>query len=118
MKKVKWILIVIVLAVVSGTLIYLSTLRIHKITYEGNERIKDEELEGYIFRDKYDKNPFMFYYKTKYKEQPMIPFVDRYDVEIKSLSSVLITVYEKDMIACVKYMGAYLFFVFTCKSSI
>ncbi len=110
MKKLKWIIPLLILLIILGGAAYLSTFRIKKITFEGNERVSAEEMEAYIFKSKYDKNPFLFYYKTKYEEQPQIPFVDRYDVEINSLDSITITVYEKNMIGCVKYMGSYLYF--------
>ena len=110
MKKVKWIIIGVIFLLLLITVGVLSTFRIATIKYEGNKRVSNEELDNRIFVNKYDKNPFVFYFKTKYSEQPEIPFVDRYDVEMDSLNSITITVYEKDMIGYVMYMGSYLYF--------
>lgn len=110
MKKVKWIVISIIFVILILTVAILSTFRISTIKYEGNERVSNEEMDERIFVNEYDKNPFVFYFNTKYSEQPTIPFVDRYDVEIDSIDSITITVYEKDMIGYVMYMGSYLYF--------
>lgn len=110
MKKIKWIIIGVILLLLIITVGILSTFRITSIKYEGNKRVSEENLDERIFVNKYDKNPFVFYFKTKYREQPEIPFVDRYDVEIDSLYGITITVYEKDMIGYVMYMGSYLYF--------
>lgn len=110
MKKIKWIIIGVILLLLIITVGILSTFRITSIKYEGNKRVSEENLDERIFVNKYDKNPFVFYFKTKYREQPEIPFVDRYDVEIDSLHGITITVYEKDMIGYVMYMGSYLYF--------
>lgn len=110
MKKRKWILLVIILLILAGVAAAGASLRIETVVYEGNERISDDELDSRIFTGEMDRNPLVFYYKTKYQEQPAIPFVDEYDVEMNSLKSVTITVYEKNMIGCVKYMGSYLYF--------
>lgn len=110
MKKIKWIVIGVILLLIIVTVLILSTFRISTIKYEGNKRVSEEELDTRIFVNKYDKNPFVFYFKTKYSEQPEIPFVDRYDVEVDSLDAITITVYEKDMIGYVTYMGSYLYF--------
>jgi len=109
-KKIKWIIAGVVLLLIIITILILSTLRISTIKYEGNKRVSEEELDARIFINKYDKNPFVFYFKTKYNEQPEIPFVDRYDVEMDSFDEITITVYEKDMIGYVTYMGSYLYF--------
>lgn len=110
MKKIKWIVICTIILILIITVGILSTFKITTIKYEGNKRVSNEELDEKIFVTKYDKNPFIFYYKTKYKEQPEIPFVDKYDVEINSMDSITITVYEKDMIGYIMYMGSYLYF--------
>lgn len=110
MKKIKWIIIGVIFLLLIITVGILSTFRITSIKYEGNKRVSEENLDERIFVNKYDKNPFVFYFKTKYREQPEIPFVDRYDVEIDSLHGITITVYEKDMIGYVMYMGSYLYF--------
>lgn len=110
MKKIKWIVLAIVILFLSVTAFLASRMRIKTVVFEGNERVSDEVLEKYIFSKDFSRNPFMFYYQTNYKEHPQIPFIERYDVEFDSFDKINITVYEKDMIGCVSYMGAYLYF--------
>ena len=80
------------------------------IVIEGNDKYTKEEMIEYIFESKWDRNPFLLYYNTKFKEKKEIPFVDTYEVEILSLDSVKITVYEKKIIGYVSYMGTNMYF--------
>lgn len=110
MKKIKWIILAIIIFFLAVIAFLASQMKIKTVVFEGNERVSDEVMESYIFSGDFSRNPFMFYYQANYKEHPQIPFVERYDVEFESLDKINITVYEKDMIGCVKYMGAYLYF--------
>lgn len=80
------------------------------IIFEGNEKYTNDEMINFIFESKWDKNPFVIYFKTKYGKQKVIPFVDEYNIEIVSLNSVKVTVYEKKIIGYVSYMGTYMYF--------
>lgn len=113
-KKFKKLVIFIIttVIVISALIIICISLKIDtgKIEIEGNEKYTKEELINIIFQSKWDKNPFVLYYKTKFKEQKKIPFIDEYHIEIKSLNKVKITIYEKSIIGCVDYMGMLMYF--------
>lgn len=110
MKK-KYIIISLI-AVVCLVLIYLASLRIdvEKVVYKGNERLGVEELEKHIFGEGIELNPFVFWFKKTFMEHEHIPFVEKYDMEMNSLSDVTVTVYEKDIVGYIVYMGTYMYF--------
>lgn len=111
-RKRKGIIILAVLFIMAVCIGILAMQRIDNksIIIEGNEKYTNDEMINFIFKSDWDKNPFVLYYKTKYGEQETIPFVDEYEVEIVSLSSVKITVYEKKIIGYVSYMGTNMYF--------
>lgn len=113
MKKkvsVKTVIILFVLAVIAVLAIFAVTLKITKITYIGNEKCTDKTMESYLITSKMDRNPLVFYFKSKFQEHPEIPFVEEYDVTIKSLHEFEIDVYEKSIIGYIKYMGQCMYF--------
>ena len=103
------IILLFVLACVAG---FLAMQRVsdNDIVIEGNEKYTDDEIINFIFKSKWDKNPYVIYYETKYGNQKTIPFVDQYDVEITSMHSIKIKVYEKKIIGYVTYMGSNMYF--------
>lgn len=111
-RKKKLVISVIVIGLFCVVLGVMAVQRIDNrdIIIEGNEKYTNEEMINFIFRSKWDKNPFVLYYKTRFGKQKVIPFVDQYEVEITSLNSVKITVYEKKIIGYVTYMGSNMYF--------
>lgn len=103
------IILLFVLACVAG---FFAMQRVsdNDIVIEGNEKYTDDEIINFIFKSKWDKNPYVIYYETKYGNQKTIPFVDQYDVEITSMHSIKIKVYEKKIIGYVTYMGSNMYF--------
>lgn len=111
-RKSKIIIFVMAIVVLILVIAVLAIQRIDKddIVIEGNEKYTKEEMIEYIFNDEWDRNPFVLYYNTKFGKIKEIPFVDTYEVEITSLDSVKITVYEKKIIGYVSYMGTNMYF--------
>lgn len=111
-RKRNGIIILAVLFIMAVCIGILAMQRIDNksIIVEGNEKYTNDEMINFIFKSDWDKNPFVLYYKTKYGKQETIPFVDEYEVEIVSLNSVKITVYEKKIIGYVSYMGTNMYF--------
>ncbi len=110
-KKILIIISAVLLIVIAGACI-LFTLQIKDadIEIEGNNKYSKEEMIEYIFKSELNRNPFVLYYKTKFGKQEQIPFVDEYDVEITSLHSIKISVYEKKLIGYVQYKGVNMYF--------
>lgn len=111
-RKRNGIIIFVILFIMAVCIGILAMQRINNksIIIEGNEKYTNDEMINFIFKSDWDKNPFVLYYKTKYGKQETIPFVDEYEVEIVSFSSVKITVYEKKIIGYVSYMGTNMYF--------
>lgn len=108
-KKGKYI----ALAVIAALLLifaFLATRKIEKVTYEGNERLTDEELSSRIFGESLDYNPIIFWIKNLFGKKVEIPFVEEYDVEIESITSIKITVYEKSITGYISYMNTCMYF--------
>ena len=104
------IVILAVLFLIAAGVLSMQRISDKDIIIEGNEKYTDEEMMEFIFKSDWDKNPFVLYYKTRFKTQKIIPFVDEYDVKITSMNSVNITVYEKKIIGYVTYMGNNMYF--------
>lgn len=108
-KKGKYI----ALAVIAALLLifaFLATRKIEKVTYEGNERLTDEELSSRIFGESLDYNPIIFWIKNLFGKKVEIPFVEEYDVEMESITSIKITVYEKSITGYISYMNTCMYF--------
>lgn len=108
-KKSKYI----VLAVIGALMLifaFLATRKIENVTYEGNERLTDEELSSRIFGESLDYNPIIFWIKNLMGKKIEIPFVEEYDVEMKSITSIKITVYEKSITGYISYMNTCMYF--------
>ena len=108
-KKGKYI----ALAVIAALLLifaFLATRKIEKVTYEGNERLTDEELNSRIFGESFDYNPIIFWIKNLFGKKVEIPFVEEYDVEMESITSIKITVYEKSITGYISYMNTCMYF--------
>ena len=111
-KKSKIVIFISVTLMLILVILVLAVQRIDDkdIFIEGNKKYTKEEMIQYIFDSKWGRNPFVLFYNTKFKETKEIPFVDTYEVEILSLDSVRVTVYEKKMIGYVTYMGTNMYF--------
>ena len=111
-KKSKIVIFISVTLILILVILVLAVQRIddNDIFIEGNKKCTKEEMIEYIFDSKWDRNPFVLFYNTRFRETKEIPFVDTYEVEILSLDSVRVTVYEKKMIGYVTYMGTNMYF--------
>lgn len=106
-KLVKVSVLAVILAVL---IIVVISLRISNVDISGNKQYNDKQIQKLIFSNEWMKNPLVFYFNTKFGKQEKIPFVSRYDVEIKSLTSVKITVYEKNVVGYIQYFGTNMYF--------
>lgn len=108
--KIKLIILVCVLCMFLAAGIMIFAVRINKVEITGNEKYSDKKIEELIFNDKWMKSPVIFYFRTKFGKQEDIPFVSRYDVRMKSLTSVKISVYEKSVVGYIEYFGTNMYF--------
>ena len=110
--KHKWIVPVLLTAILAILLLVLAVQRIddQDIEIEGNSKYTKEEMLQFIFSSKWDRNPFVLYYKNRRGKTVRIPFVDQYQVKLTGFNHVKINVYEKKVIGYVKYMGTNMYF--------
>lgn len=111
-RKYTFIIVLVLLFIIAagGSIAYTLRIDDRKIEIQGNHKYTKEEMIAYIFKSDLDRNPFVLYFKTKFKKQEKIPFVDEYDIEFTSLQTVKITVYEKKIIGYVQYKGVNMYF--------
>lgn len=108
--KAKMVITFLILAVLTGIILFAAALKISVITYEGNEKCSKETIESFLFEKNIDRNPFVFLFRSTFLEPAEIPFIEKYNVKMISLTEFKIDVYEKSTIGYLKYMGTCMYF--------
>lgn len=108
--KIKIMALVCTLCIVALVLIFVFAVKINHIEVTGNEKYSDKKIEEMIFKDKWMKSPIVFFFRTKFGKQESIPFVAKYEINMKSLTSVKISVYEKNVVGYIEYFGTNMYF--------
>lgn len=104
------VLIVQLFALAGGVWLFARNTQVENITIEGNSHYTDEELLKLIFPEETDRrtiNVWLSEYKGDHWD---IPFVSRYEITLTDLHTAEIMVYEKNIIACLEYMGSIMYF--------
>lgn len=107
-KTAPFILFILLLSLAGGSFFFYN--KIDKITVKGCEYYTEKEIKDKIITGIWDKNSFLLYLKYRYIGFEDIPFVEKVTVKRVSNHEVLIRVYEKSLVACVKYMSQYIYF--------
>ncbi len=101
---------VIIILVLLGAGIYISTFKLTDIQVSGCEIVDEQEIVDAIKNSGYGQNTICLYFGSKIKPIEGMPFVDKIDIEYISKNKVSVTVYEKSIAGCVEYMDGYVFF--------
>ncbi len=108
-KRGKRILIIVLVlgGAISFFQIYnhISTINIKGCQYYSEEEIKTNLLTGIE-----SKNSMLFYLKARYFGLKELPYIEKVAVKRVNNHEITIRVYEKTLIASVKYMSQYLYF--------
>lgn len=106
----KWIgySIFILLLITIG--IFFLTFHAEHISISGNEYYTEEEMKDMLFESPFDYNTILFYIKYRYIGIKEIPFVQKITVKRDGRNGLKIKIYEKALVASVKYMGEYVYF--------
>ena len=105
------ILISILIACILGGLLYLrETYTVQTVYVEGNVHYTEEEIRSIVMDGPLGDNSLYLSLKYKQKGVENIPFVDVMDVRILAPDTIKITVYEKALTGCIKYMDTYMYF--------
>ncbi|WP_242839336.1 cell division protein FtsQ/DivIB [Oribacterium sp. P6A1] len=109
-KKERHLMLWGMVMVVLLTAIVLASARIKNFKVIGNTRYSSEEVVDLIFSDRWDTNSFYCFVKDSTQEHKQVPFIQRYDIDWESPLSVVITVYEKNIVGYVDYMSSHMYF--------
>ncbi|MCI8692326.1 MAG: FtsQ-type POTRA domain-containing protein [Lachnospiraceae bacterium] len=102
---------VLLVAVLGGAGLYiLNFYTIRTVYVEGNVHYSEEEIKSIVMDGFLGDNSLYLSMKYKRKGIEGIPFVDEMDVEILSPDTIRITVYEKALTGCIRYMDTYVYF--------
>ena len=103
--------IVVVLALIAGTLAYLwYNYLITSVTITGSTHYSDDEIKDMVFTTPYSYNSLALSLMYRDKSVRDIPFIEKMDVDIVNSNSVRINVYEKAIAGYVEYLGHYMYF--------
>lgn len=86
----------IVLIAVAAILSY-KFITVSDVNVEGLNRQNKETVESFLFEDNEEKSLLHLVFEIVTGEKKHIPFVEDYDIEITSLHSIDVTVYEKSI---------------------
>ena len=91
-------------------LLAAANITIREMSVKGNEFYTNEEIRDMLFDTPLKRNTIYCYLNNRFGEHQTIPFVERYQIEFRSLSSVEVIVYEKNIVGYIEYLGSNLFF--------
>lgn len=104
------VLTVLIAALGAGVYLFVGNTRLESVTVEGNSRYSDEELLKLIFPTEKDRRTAKVWLDEYRGEHREIPFVSRYEITLTGLHTAEIMVYEKNIVACLDYMGSIMYF--------
>ncbi|MCI8402422.1 MAG: cell division protein FtsQ [Lachnospiraceae bacterium] len=91
-------------------LLFLWNLRIDRVTVNGGDFYTEQELINYIFEKPVERNFLYAWLNDRFGSQKPIPFISGYTMEFVGTGEVHVTVYEKNVIGYVDYMGSHMYF--------
>ncbi len=103
-------IIFVCMGVAALFLLALWNMRIDTIYVEGVDFYTEQEIEDYLFETPLERNYFYAYLKNRFGEKKVIPFVAGYTLEFEGTDQVTVTVYEKEIIGYINYMGSHMYF--------
>lgn len=71
---------------------------VENVKVEGNALYEDELIKEQVLNDEYSWNALYVFLKYKIKDTESIPFIDTMKVRLAGRNTIVITVYEKEMI--------------------
>lgn len=102
------IIVVVLLASLAVTVNYL--FRIKEINIRGSEKYTYDELYGYIFENRNDKNTLLYLYTERKDDALEIPFISKVETDVEWPGTLNITVYEKSIVGYLEYKGTNMYF--------
>lgn len=120
-KLIVWLILLLVVgvaaAIVFSAKIYVITDgegtgddHFFSVEFKGSDRYTDEELEDIFFGEGKSRGVARFVLNNLFSEKLDIPFVETYDMEMKSPGKFVITLYDKSVVGYIKYMSNNIYF--------
>lgn len=104
------VIITFCLVIAVAVLVVIKKYELKTVTYEGNTRYTETELNERLVTEATDRVSFLLYLRLKIKGVPKIPFIEKIDVKMSDKNTISFRVYEKLVTGCVERMGNYLYF--------
>lgn len=104
---IRWTLAVIVILAAAFAFASFFIFKAEDVEYSGGEHYTKEELNSLIFGT---DTPNVLHYSIVGEKDKKIPFIEKYDVDIKWPDKISVTVYEKSIVGYISYMGCNMFF--------
>ena len=102
--------IYIIVFVLFFVILFICTFRINNIKVLGCETIDSTEIISEIFEKDIDYVSLYYFVKEKIFKHKDINFVEKYQIDWKSPSSIEIIVYEKPIVGFIRYMSSNFYF--------
>jgi hypothetical protein len=109
-KRICRKLLVVLLVIGVPAALFQFTFSLKKADVIGAERYSDSQIRERVLKSSFDRNCAILYLKYRFFKTPVIPFVEKINVEMDNTHTVTLFVYEKMVAGCVKFMGEYLYF--------
>ncbi|SDB07261.1 cell division protein FtsQ/DivIB [Eubacterium oxidoreducens] len=100
-KKIGKIILVIVIVFALLALIVWKVFTVKNVEVSGNELYSDTQIQNSVLNDKYSWNTLYVFFKYKFKDTQVIPFVDSMEISMKIPHTIKIEVYEKGLLGYV-----------------
>lgn len=107
-KKPLFVLLAVLLLVLAAAAAQFVTIR--QVSFIGTSPYTEAELKSLIFETPKEEGLLYAYWNDRFGEHKSIPFIERYEMAFTGFDSVEITLYEKNIVACIQYMGSYMYF--------
>ncbi len=89
--------VLIVLILVAAAFFSYKFITVNEVNVQGLKRQNKETVEKILFEDNTERSFLRLLYEKVTGKNKHIPFVEEYDIEIVSLNSINVTVYEKSI---------------------
>ena len=100
----------IIVLVFCFVILFVSTLGIKNITVLGCDNIDSAYIISEIFESNLDYVSILFFLKDKFVKHKEINYVEKYQIEWNSPTSVEVIVYEKPIVGYIRYMSSNFYF--------
>ncbi len=108
--KIKMVSLTFFAILVIAVLVCYYLFHIDTIHVEGSQMYTESDVINSVFTRKFSDNELMFRFYNKIFGINKLPFIEQIDVTYDNRNTVTLTVYDKTISGCVKYLGQYVYF--------